>query len=587
LDKAYQNFEEVLIIDSLSVTGADAFHNKALLIEVLHKKGDTKILIDRAISIYRKHKEQLKLANALLNLGNAERRDAQHAKALKHLIEAAQLFEQLNNKSSLGKVYDAIGAIQEFQYNFKTAKRYYLMAFEIFKSTNQKEYQSNLLNNLGTVYRSLAQIDSSIICFHKSIELKQQLGIHQQIAATYHNLASTYLKDEKLNQAEKYYHLALELKRGNDSTSCAYSFNELGHIETQKGNYKEAGKYLDSSNMFNVRNDVSILLRNFENKADLFEGMGDYKSAYKARTLYADLYESNQNRQQTNVIQGLQESFEASEKLSQIASLKQQGEALSIESSEKSEMIAKQSEQIKQRNIFILIISGSLLLMLLIVFIIYQRIKLRQSRKSISIQEVIKKEMGEDLHEIVVSNLHGIRLMTESLSDAEPNVTNQIVEKISNNLHDISAQVRFIAHRLSPITKKLEQFKFTEILENDFTEFELYTSISINRREIPVQLNELSERQKNSFYGIIREVLNNISKHSQADSVTIQFKIENRNLICVISDNGKGFLNESNAGIGIQNIEARSADLNGKISISSSSQGTKTVIIFPHKLRSL
>lgn len=577
LDKAYQNFETVLSFDSTSVHAADAFHNTAILLERLGKSGNPKRLLRSAITIYRNHDEPSKLGNALLNLGNREREDGQNAQALNHLLEAVQQYKKTQDNSSLAMVYDGIGAVHEFQHSYETAKRYYYLALRIFESLDQKAFQSNMFNNLGTVFRSLDKLDSSVMCFQKSIRLKNEVGTDDYLAETYHNLASVYVKQERFNQAEKNYRLALDLKRGKDSTSCAYSFNELGRLETLNGNYEKAQKYLDSCNLFNAANDPYVLLRNFENKALLFEKMGNYELAYKARTLYANLYESHFNNQQIDAIQGLQQRFEAKEKKQQIASLKSQGEQLSNENIEKS-------EQIKNRNIVLVIISISLLIFILLAFLIYQRIKLKQSQEKLSIQEEIKREMSEDLHEVVVANLAGIRYATESIEVEESTANHKILEKISTNLHDVSGQVRFIAHRLSPITKKLQEKPLTEILQEDLQEFEFYTQISVKFSEMNEVINRLSETQMSNVYGIIREALNNTAKHAHASEVTLSFRVEKRNLVCEITDNGKGYIEKSSSGIGLENMEQRAKTLKGTISFTNEMPGTKTTLIFPHKL---
>ena len=87
------------------------------------------------------------------------------------------------------------------------------------------------------------------------------------------------------------------------------------------------------------------------------------------------------------------------------------------------------------------------------------------------------------------------------------------------------------------------------------------------------------------IYFIITELLNNITKHSQASKGTVTIQENNQTLFIDINDNGKGIDTdkfEFIEGFGLNQIQARINNLNGIFSISSKLyNGTVVSIVVP------
>lgn len=82
------------------------------------------------------------------------------------------------------------------------------------------------------------------------------------------------------------------------------------------------------------------------------------------------------------------------------------------------------------------------------------------------------------------------------------------------------------------------------------------------------------------LFRMIQEVINNITKHSGADSIFFKAESRNNDLIITIRDNGKGFDTRSaSAGAGLRNLENRSRMINGSVILVSEPGKGTTVII--------
>ena len=70
--------------------------------------------------------------------------------------------------------------------------------------------------------------------------------------------------------------------------------------------------------------------------------------------------------------------------------------------------------------------------------------------------------------------------------------------------------------------------------------------------------------KQSNLYGIILEVLDNISKHSKATLVTLKMKKDSfEKFYLIIQDNGIGFDPKKGKGIGLINIKQRTELLKG------------------------
>jgi len=118
----------------------------------------------------------------------------------------------------------------------------------------------------------------------------------------------------------------------------------------------------------------------------------------------------------------------------------------------------------------------------------------------------------------------------------------------------------------------------------------VYTTISIETHfEVPEKL--IQDPLKILIYRILQEALNNIAKHSQADTVKASLQlVDNDNQVAlVIEDNGRGFdlkgvqaMDFQNRGIGLKSIKERTVVFGGVLSIQSKlGQGTAIRVSWP------
>jgi signal transduction histidine kinase len=159
---------------------------------------------------------------------------------------------------------------------------------------------------------------------------------------------------------------------------------------------------------------------------------------------------------------------------------------------------------------------------------------------------------------------------------------NQRINYLSE-LKNIEQDIREISHDLNREKSELIN-NFVAIVDNLFEEQrKTFTSklVSIIDRRIKWEL--MANSVKINLFRIIQESLQNINKYAKADSITIELKRQEDDLLLVITDNGVGFNSKTKRkGIGIQNMFSRTKECNGLFNIKSKKgEGTVITVTLP------
>jgi signal transduction histidine kinase len=183
-----------------------------------------------------------------------------------------------------------------------------------------------------------------------------------------------------------------------------------------------------------------------------------------------------------------------------------------------------------------------------------------------------RERISRELHDDIGSRLSTLnRFVTIEQSD-----TNL---KLQEQIEHLCEDVRNMSHQLAPASLKMTGLKSKV--------FELATELE-ERKNIKVDIQfydfpeTLNEEQTIHLYRILQEAFNNIAKHADASLVDLQFFGHDDELVVTLEDNGKGFKASTTNGIGVQNMQARAASIQGVLEISSQpGKGTQLLLRVP------
>jgi PAS domain S-box-containing protein len=199
------------------------------------------------------------------------------------------------------------------------------------------------------------------------------------------------------------------------------------------------------------------------------------------------------------------------------------------------------------------------------------------SSRLINAQEMERKIVSQDLHDSIGGKLTGIKYSLEKIiSDLE-----NVPGSFETSLKDVLSIVQSTIEETQRITKHLHPSILDDLglfaaireicreFKEVYSDIQVTSHFEINEREVPGSLKIL-------IFRILQEALNNVAKHSAADTVTLSLKKSKRKIELTIKDNGKGFDlhevlhgNSHERGLGLQSIRERTELFEGSIDIRS------------------
>jgi PAS domain S-box-containing protein len=207
---------------------------------------------------------------------------------------------------------------------------------------------------------------------------------------------------------------------------------------------------------------------------------------------------------------------------------------------------------------------------------------LRQlSFKLLTAQEDERRLIAAELHDTIAAELATIKFALEMAQEKGSDAQRQDTDRIVSLIQACSVNVRRIMGDLRP--SMLDDLGLLHTLNWHCNEFQktyshigVYCITKVNEEQIPDPL-------KIVIYRIIQEGLNNVAKHSKADTVTICLENLDGVLSLNIADNGQGFdLLEVPDGMGLSIMRGRTEQSQGIYLIDSVfGNGTKIHCTWP------
>jgi signal transduction histidine kinase len=269
------------------------------------------------------------------------------------------------------------------------------------------------------------------------------------------------------------------------------------------------------------------------------------------------------------------------------------------QTSKKDKLILEQQFELTKKQYWLYGSIGIGLLMLLLGYSYYRRYKQNQEKKlqqevmkqqDLSTKAVIvaeeneRKRIAADLHDGVGQILSAAKMNLSAFENEIPfKDENQKIsfEKIINLVDESCKEIRSVSHQMMPnallksgLASAIKEF--IDKIDNRILKINLHTE-GLNER--------LDSNVETVLYRVIQECVNNVIKHSGANSLDISLIKDTDGISATIEDNGKGFNTkdkEKFEGIGLKNIRSRTEFLKGTVDFDSSpGNGTLVAIHVP------
>lgn len=236
--------------------------------------------------------------------------------------------------------------------------------------------------------------------------------------------------------------------------------------------------------------------------------------------------------------------------------------------------------QLNYWGIFIQVIT--LMVGLILQYVFQKKENVRMELQVLQAQESERKRISVDMHDELGASFSTIRLISELA------LKQTGVDKLKSSLQTIHQKSIHINQTLREIIWTLQS-------ENDSLESLLYYLIDYGQSffselqisfefELPNEINyyKISGSRRRHILFIMKELFQNIAKHSGTSKMQLKVTIESNLLQMIIQDFGKGMGNQVQFGNGIHNMKSRIQILDGDLHFwDEKLKGATTHIIIP------
>lgn len=171
-----------------------------------------------------------------------------------------------------------------------------------------------------------------------------------------------------------------------------------------------------------------------------------------------------------------------------------------------------------------------------------------------------RTRLAKDLHDGVCNDLLGIGMQMQYMQPTE-----ESKQELLALLEQVRGDVRYISHELMP--PKFQLATLDETVQDYVERLSLPSTMQLtfSKENEGAEWSFIPEKIAYEDYRILQELLSNILKHSEATEVSVKLSLNNKHLVLLITNNGKGFMNTQmqGTGIGLITIQERAKAVGG------------------------
>lgn len=509
------------------------------------------------------------------------RENNKYDSAFLYFDKARNLFLQQKDSVGVGKSLVNMAIIQEQVADNFGSQETSLQALKYFHENDQENYdylKSNY-NNLGITSYNMKKYADAVKFYNSAI--KYAAGTKEE-KIYLNNKANAYREKKEYDQALKIYASIIKEDSSANNIEFARLITNIARTKwLQNSKYNPVSEFINALNIRENKKDYSGQISSHSHLADYYNNTNFEKALFHSEKMYLIARKINNPDDQIEALQKLillekpdnskkyfkaykhiNDSLQTSRSVAknQFAVIRYDVEKLKADKAEKE-------FEVLQRNIGI-----ATLLIVLAGGIFYYR--KRKQRLLLESQNKLKEQQlktSKKVHDVVANGIYQVMTKIENQNDFNKEQALDELEFVYEKSRDISYEDPDSHDEKfnEKISKLVASFKNDEI--NTFTVG--------NQEETWENVTKSTQAE---IYQIIRELLVNMKKHSEANNVVFKFE-KTDNLINInYADNGIGISDELIFKNGLSNTVSRIENINGKITFETKTEkGLKVNISFP------
>ncbi len=379
-----------------------------------HGKGeheDALKLVDSSITICKGHGLEYLKVKGLNQKGNMYGDMGDIKTSLVYYLEASVISERYKDKKTLIGAYGNIGICFMASKQYEKSKEYLRKGIALCDEMNDIKNKGNILNNLGGVYLEEKKYDSARVCFIEGEKLFQKANYKRGLGYCNYYLGFINKQEEKLPEALQRFEKAgaIFLESGHTS-ELPNIYTCIAEVYLRQNQVSMALTYAKRSEEEAEKEQSGYDLKEaFHILKEIYESMGDHKTALVYYEKYVVLKDSLFNSESTAQMAEMQTKYETDKKESENKLLQ-----------EKNDSNAK---TIKQQQYIGIAVGLICVLLIAFAVVIFRSNKQKQKanieleRKNHLIEK--QKELVEEKQKEILDSIHYARRIQRTLLTSE------------------------------------------------------------------------------------------------------------------------------------------------------------------------
>lgn len=547
--------------------------------------------LEKGLIIAQKRGNKKSLAGMHYNLSRYQNYMGNYPKALQSVYQAIELYERLGDKRFIALAHQRLGEIQGSMGHNPQAIEAFEKALRLSREENNTLMLIQLNQSIGTLKVAQAQkegksMEEGLALLKEAENLCQkQLSYQRYLPAIYSNLGLAYARMGNCELAVKYFAEGMEnlqWPQANNASLQASIFENYGHCLIELGEVKRGLSWAEEAlQLANKADDPRAKLGVYRFLVEAHAANKDYQTAFHYEQDASLLADQLRNEAREREIRFLQKDFELRQnelELREAHALQRKSQyglyallagllALGLSSFLiiqflRKDQLAREQELKRKAEQERLQLLDKL-----------KNKELQSYTAAIEGQEMERRRIAAELHDGVGGTMAALKMTFSSLSRKISPESPQY-KSYSNAmqlLDNAVKEVRQLSHQMA--AKQLVHEDLHLAIKELIEVLAQKDGLSIDAHLEPLVRLELNSEQKLHIYRLIQEHFQNTLKHARATKVEVWFTQRHNWLAIEYKDNGKGFdyrENDALPGLGLQNIEQRIKQLEGRWSLQSS-----------------
>lgn len=521
------------------------YYEKAFVFLDKNESDSAFYFLNKGKELFLKRNDSYGLGKSFVNMAIIQESEGDNFGSIESSLQASEFLKEKDTAhyNALFCNYNNLGVASNNLKNYDDAKRFYDKAFVFTKDPIDK---MALANNIAIVYHNEKQYEKAVSIYEKLIDsVGSKSEFYPKLLLNFsrskwfqnpnYNPVANYLLAEKLSDNFK-----------DDWTKdAAYAYLSDYYLDKNTDSAK-----LYAEKMLSLAKDLKYPIDQLEALQNLIR-ITDGAHSQKYFDEYSRIQDSLVNAQNKAKNQFALIRFESEEAKAKNLSFQKEHEA--------------HEHQVERQK---LIIWAIIIFTSIVSFIIFIWIKRRRQRLITEANNRLQEQrldFSKKVHDVVANGIY------EVMSTIE-NQNNVPKEKILD--------------KLELMYEKSRNLSYDDPLQQDFNEkiSSLINSFDNDKTKIIIIGNDpdfwsgINQFSQDELFQIIRELLVNMKKHSQATQVILRFEKENNLHRFNYIDNGIGLLESSVEKNGFKNIRFRLQEIHSKMEIEESKSGLRLSI---------